>query len=151
VGKAVREHSERLTRSNDHGFASRLGSGASLSPALLRYPSPQDHCGFEALAPELDAGRSMGEGRDGTRVEKRRDRSTSDHDFDHLRLAGSESSPGALRPSLSEHRGDRFEPESTIAGSLTEPIRASSAPRLKQPGLPAAGAWASSTKRVNFG
>src|SRR5262249_34151348 len=49
-GEGGSQHPGRLAGTVDTGFAARLGVGGGLSPSMLRYPGPRDHCGFEAPA-----------------------------------------------------------------------------------------------------
>ena len=117
------------------GFTGRLGFGGGLSPSMLRYPGPQDYCGFEAPALEPVEGPTTGGLWGPPLPEPGGERRTIDWDPDARRPGPGgieEGGPGRWPP---EDRGDRVGPDSgTVNGATGRPRPCPS--RLKAPTVP---------------
>jgi tetratricopeptide (TPR) repeat protein len=120
------------------GFAGRLGFGGGPSPSMLRYPGPQDYCGFEAPALEPVGGPMSGGLWDptGPSPEPGGERRTIDWGSDASRPGSggaAEGGPGRRRP---EARGDRVGSNSGTVNGAAGRHRPGPAARLKAPAVP---------------
>jgi tetratricopeptide (TPR) repeat protein/tRNA A-37 threonylcarbamoyl transferase component Bud32 len=129
-------HLGRPSGSTEAAFADRLGRCGSLSPPILRYPGPQDYCGFEAPAPGQAEDRPAAALWAPSRCEPRGERVTIDWGLDGPRPTDSSSAEGEPVPWRPGDHRDPDDPDFESADDAADRHRPGPVPRLRRPTVP---------------
>src|SRR5262249_14324771 len=117
------------------GFVGRLGVGGGPSPSMLRYPGPQDYCGFEAPAPAPVGEPTAARMWDPPGLHPGGDWNTIDWNPDARRLAG--GLPGGAAPGrwAGDPDGDRGDADpGSVLGAKDRPAPGAM-PRPRRPAV----------------